>query len=74
MKMPIRTRLPQSWRHRRLCLAAIATRRGPVCGRGGITIGDERSDVRRLLEHALHDSLHHVGDVTRGLALIRVRP
>ena len=32
----------------------------------GITIGEERSTVRRLLEHALHDSLHHLGDVQRG--------
>jgi hypothetical protein len=37
----------------------------------GITIGTERSTVRRLLEHALHDSLHHVDDVTRGLAVLR---
>ena len=31
----------------------------------GITIGDERSTVRRLLEHELHDSLHHLDDVNR---------
>ena len=37
----------------------------------GLTIGDERTDVRRLLEHALHDSTHHVRDVERGLAQIR---
>ena len=37
----------------------------------GITIGTERTTVRRLLEHALHDSLHHVDDVTRGLAVRR---
>jgi hypothetical protein len=37
----------------------------------GLTIGDSRSDVRRLLEHALHDSLHHLEDVERGLSLLR---
>ena len=50
-------------------LAAIADEAGAGVWSRGITIGDERSDVRRLLEHALHDSLHHVGDVTR-----RARP
>jgi hypothetical protein len=33
----------------------------------GLTIGDDRSTVRRLLEHALHDSMHHLDDVHRGL-------
>jgi hypothetical protein len=33
----------------------------------GLTVGETRSDVRRLLEHALHDSLHHLLDVERGL-------
>jgi hypothetical protein len=37
----------------------------------GITIGDDRSTVRRLLEHALHDSLHHLDDVERGLSRLR---
>ena len=37
----------------------------------GITIGDERSTVRRLLEHALHDSLHHLDDVNRGLKALQ---
>jgi hypothetical protein len=37
----------------------------------GMTIGDDRSTVRRLLEHALHDSLHHLDDVERGLSVIR---
>ena len=37
----------------------------------GITIGDSRSDVRQMLEHALHDSLHHLDDVERGLVCIR---
>jgi hypothetical protein len=39
----------------------------------GITIGDQRSDVRRLLEHALHDSSHHLADVEHGLVRIRTR-
>jgi hypothetical protein len=40
----------------------------------GLTVGGNRSDVRRLLEHALHDSLHHVDDVERGLARLRGYP
>jgi hypothetical protein len=34
----------------------------------GLTVGEARSDVRRLLEHALHDSQHHLDDVQSGLA------
>jgi hypothetical protein len=37
----------------------------------GLTSGDERSTVRRMLEHALHDSVHHVDDVERGLRQLR---
>jgi hypothetical protein len=37
----------------------------------GITVGDSRSTIRRLLEHALHDSLHHLDDVQRGFVTIR---
>lgn len=37
----------------------------------GITIGNHRNTVRRLLEHALHDSLHHLDDVERGLRQLR---
>jgi hypothetical protein len=37
----------------------------------GITIGDHHSTVRRLLEHALHDSVHHLDDVERGLRQLR---
>ena len=37
----------------------------------GFTIGDDRIEVRRLLEHALHDSRHHLLDVERGLAQLR---
>lgn len=37
----------------------------------GMTVGDDRSTVRGLLEHALHDSLHHLDDVERGLSRLR---
>lgn len=37
----------------------------------GLTIGGSRLDVRRLLEHALHDSVHHLVDVQRGLGMIQ---
>ena len=37
----------------------------------GITIGEDRSDVRGLLEHALHDSTHHLADVERGIVQLR---
>jgi len=40
----------------------------------GITIGESRSSVRRLLEHALHDSTHHLADVSDGLAALRSHP
>ncbi len=52
-------------------LAQIADDAGPAAWSRGLTIGDNRSDVRRLLEHALHDSLHHLGDVERGLTQLR---
>jgi hypothetical protein len=52
-------------------LAEVAHDAGGDVWTRGLTIGDTRSDVRRLLEHALHDSLHHLGDVERGLALLR---
>ncbi len=52
-------------------LYASATDAGTTNWSRGITIGDERSTVRRLLEHALHDSLHHLGDVERGLTALR---
>ncbi len=54
-------------------LADTAAEAGPAAWSRGLTIGGERSDVRRLLEHALHDSLHHVDDVQRGLLAIRVQ-
>jgi len=52
-------------------LAQLAGDAGSEAWSRGITIGDERSDVRFLLEHALHDSVHHLGDVERGLAALR---
>ena len=52
-------------------LAQVAHDAGGEVWARGLTIGGTRSDVRRLLEHALHDSLHHLGDVERGLALLR---
>jgi hypothetical protein len=52
-------------------LATLADERGPAAWTRGLTIGDDRTDVRRLLEHALHDSTHHLLDVERGLARIR---
>jgi hypothetical protein len=35
------------------------------------TVGEDRSTVRGLLEHALHDSLHHIVYVESGLRLVR---
>lgn len=52
-------------------LAQLAEDAGDGAWSRGLTIGGERSDVRRLLEHALHDSLHHLADVERGVARLR---
>lgn len=52
-------------------LAGLAEDATPAAWSRGLTVGGERTDVRRLLEHALHDALHHVGDVERGLASLR---
>ena len=54
-------------------LADLAQESGPTSWSRGITIGDSRSDVRLLLEHALHDSQHHLLDVENGLAILRAR-
>jgi hypothetical protein len=54
-----------------LKLAEVADGAGSGHWARGLTIGDSRSDVRRLLEHALHDSLHHLGDVERGLSRLQ---
>lgn len=52
-------------------LADVAGQAGSPAWSRGLTIGDSRSDVRQMLEHALHDSLHHLDDVERGLVSIR---
>ena len=52
-------------------LARLADDAGPDRWSRGLTIGEDRSDIHRLLEHALHDSLHHLGDVERGLIRLR---
>jgi hypothetical protein len=49
-------------------LARLAESAGPGNWSRGFTIGDERVEVRRLLQHALHDAVHHLDDVERGLA------
>jgi len=54
-----------------LRLVEVAQDAGCDAWARGLTIGDTRRDVRRLLEHALHDSLHHLEDVERGLARLR---
>ena len=48
-------------------LARLAEDAGFDSWTRGVTVGETRSDVRRLLEHALHDSRHHLDDVQRGL-------
>jgi len=52
-------------------LAEVAGASGPASWSRGITIGDTRMSVRFLLEHALHDSHHHLVDVKNGLAALR---
>jgi DinB superfamily len=52
-------------------LAAAARASGPGAWARGLTIGTDRREVRWLLEHALHDSLHHLDDVDRGVARLR---
>jgi hypothetical protein len=52
-------------------LARLADDAGVDAWTRGLTIGGTRSDVRRLLEHALHDSRHHLDDVERGLTSLR---
>ena len=52
-------------------LAELADDAGPDRWSRGLTIGPDRIDVRRLIEHALHDSLHHLDDVDRGLSRLR---
>jgi len=52
-------------------LALLADDAGSHAWTRGLWIGESRMDVRRLLEHALHDSLHHLDDVERGLSAVR---
>jgi hypothetical protein len=52
-------------------MARLAGDAGPQVWSRGLTIGGSRMDVRRLLEHALHDSVHHLVDVKRGLSMIQ---
>lgn len=54
-------------------LADLAQESGPSSWSRGITIGESRRDVRFLLEHALHDSYHHLVDVENGLVILRAR-
>ncbi len=54
-------------------LADLAQASGPASWSRGITFGSTRSDVRLLLEHALHDSHHHLIDVENGLADLRAK-
>jgi S-DNA-T family DNA segregation ATPase FtsK/SpoIIIE len=52
-------------------LAQVAEDAGTDAWTRGITVGTSRSDVRRMLEHVLHDATHHLDDVERGLARLR---
>ena len=54
-------------------LADVAEAAGPTAWSRGITIGDSRSSARYLLEHALHDSHHHLVDVQNGLLSLRTK-
>jgi S-DNA-T family DNA segregation ATPase FtsK/SpoIIIE len=56
-----------------LKLADLAQASGPASWTRGVTFGSWRSDVRLLLEHALHDSHHHLVDVKKGLVVLRAR-
>jgi hypothetical protein len=57
--------------HQADTLADQGANASPADWRRGLTIGSHRSDVRRLLEHALHDATHHLADVDQGLSRIR---
>jgi hypothetical protein len=52
-------------------LGGLAADAGAANWSREITIGDDRMSVRWMLEHALHDSLHHLDDVERGLKALR---
>jgi DinB superfamily len=49
-------------------LAGLARDAAPSGWSRGLTIGGDRQDVRHLVEHALHDSTHHLRDVENGFA------
>jgi hypothetical protein len=51
-------------------LAQLADDAGVGAWTRGLVVGETRSDIRRLLEHALHDSQHHLDDVERGVAAL----
>lgn len=51
-------------------MVSLAAGAGSAAWNRGLTIGDSRTDVRWLLEHGLHDSLHHLDDVERGIAVL----
>jgi len=52
-------------------MAEVAGDAGERAWDRGMTLGASRSSVRRLLEHALHDSQHHLADVATGLDSLR---
>jgi hypothetical protein len=52
-------------------MARLAEAAGAQVWSQGLTVGGSRMDVRRMLEHALHDSVHHLVDVKRGLSTIQ---
>ena len=54
-------------------IAELAADAGPGAWSRGLTIGTERIEVQRLIEHGLHDSVHHLDDVERGLTRLRAR-
>lgn len=55
-------------------LAQLVDEVGVEAWSRGLTIGDDRQTVRRLLEHALHDSVHHLVDVEDGIRRLRSTP
>jgi hypothetical protein len=52
-------------------MAQLADDAGSQAWTRGLTIGESRMDVRGLLEHALHDSMHHLDDVERGMSTMK---
>jgi hypothetical protein len=54
-----------------VALAAIGETAGEGAWSRTATIGDNEIDLRFLLEHCLHDAVHHLDDVERGLRELR---